>query len=78
MFDGFIRIKDIPGESTDQKHADWMEIQFATSADGDFPQDEVTFAYDKIEWHYTKQKREGGGPSGNVATGWHLAKNCKA
>ncbi|MBT8340906.1 MAG: type VI secretion system tube protein Hcp [Desulfatitalea sp.] len=160
MFDGFIQIKDIAGESTDQTHAEWIEIQdfnvsvnqtvsktassvggagaeradfsefnftklldtatpklalacaagthidtivvdlcraggdkmrfmqyrftnclissFTSSADGGFPQDEVTFAYDKIEWHYTRQKRQGGGPAGNLATGWHLAKNCKA
>ncbi len=26
MFDSFIKIQDIPGESTDDKHADWIEI----------------------------------------------------
>lgn len=26
MFDSFIKIQDIPGESTDDKHAEWIEI----------------------------------------------------
>jgi len=26
MFDAFLNIKDIPGESTDDKHKDWIEI----------------------------------------------------
>ncbi len=25
-FDAFLNVKDIPGESTDDKHADWIEI----------------------------------------------------
>ena len=26
MFDGFIQIEDIEGESSDKRYADWMEI----------------------------------------------------
>jgi type VI secretion system secreted protein Hcp len=160
MFDGFARIEGISGESSDEKHADWIEIydfdlevsqtvsrtassaggactaradfsefcftklldksspklalacaagthldtivlelcrasgdklrfmeykftncmisSFTTSADGDFPEDEVSFVYGQVEWSYTRQKRAGGWASGNVATGWNLEKNCKA
>ena len=160
MFDGFVRIEGISGESSDEKHAGWIEItdfdldvsqsvsktasssrgataeradfsefrfsklldkaspklalacaagihidtiivelcrsggdkvrfmqykfnncminSLITSADGDLPEDEVSFVYGKIEWCYTQQKRAGGWASGNVATGWSLEKNCKA
>jgi type VI secretion system secreted protein Hcp len=160
MFDGFMRIEGISGESSDEKHAGWIEIMdfdldvsqtvnrlpsslggagaecadfsefcftklldkaspklalacaagthidtiivelcrsggdkvrfmqykftncminsLITSADGDFPEDEVSFVYGKVEWCYTQQKRAGGWTSGNVAAGWSLEKNCKA
>jgi type VI secretion system secreted protein Hcp len=160
MFDGFVRIEGISGESSDEKHADWIEIHdfdmdvsqtvsrtassvggasaeradfsefcftkwmdratpklalacaagthvdtivvelcraggdkirfmrykftncmissLITSSDGDFPEDEVSFVYGKIEWCYTSQERAGGWSSGNVAAGWSLEKNCKA
>ncbi len=159
MFDGFIRLDGIPGESSDDKHADWIEMidydldisqtvsrtassvggasaeradfsefcftklldsaspklalacadgthidtievelcrsggdkvrfmqyrftncmisSFTTSADGDFPEDDVAFIYGKVEWRYTQQKRAGGGATGNLASGWSLERNCK-
>ena len=54
-----------------------MISSFATSADGDFPEDEVAFIYGKVQWCYTPQKRAGGWAAGNVAAGWSLEKNCK-
>jgi type VI secretion system secreted protein Hcp len=44
---------------------------------GDFPTENVSINYGKIEWAYTVQKRQGGGAAGNVAGGWDLQKNCK-
>ncbi len=44
---------------------------------GDFPKESLTVNFGKINWAYTVQKREGGGASGNVASGWDLQKNCK-
>ncbi len=49
----------------------------ATSGGGDFPSEEVSINYGKIEWSYAQQKRQGGGAAGNVAAGWDLEKNCK-
>jgi type VI secretion system secreted protein Hcp len=48
-----------------------------TTGGGDFPSENVSINYGKIEWSYTVQKRQGGGASGNVAGGWDLQKNCK-
>ncbi len=160
MFDGFVHIDGIPGESDDEKHAGWIEIMdfdldvsqtvtcrpsslggacaeradfsefcftkmldkaspqlaqagaagthidtivvellraggektrflkyefahcmissFATSAEGEYPEDDVAFVYGKVKWCYTRQARAGGWSSGNVATGWNLEKNCSA
>jgi type VI secretion system secreted protein Hcp len=47
------------------------------SSPSEFPVENVTINYGKIEWAYTVQKRQGGGPAGNVAGGWDLQKNCK-
>ncbi len=44
---------------------------------GDVPAEAININYGKIEWAYTVQKRQGGGPAGNVAGGWDLQKNCK-
>ncbi len=44
---------------------------------GDFPNESLTINFGKVNWAYTVQKREGGGASGNVASGWDLQKNCK-
>lgn len=160
MFDGFLRIDGIPGESSDKKHADWIEIMdfdldvsqtvtqlpsslggacakradfsefcftklldkasprlalacaagthidtivaellraggdktrfmkyeftncmissFITTAEGNFPEDDVAFVYGKVKWWYTLQARAGGWSAGNVAAGWNLEKNCRA
>jgi type VI secretion system secreted protein Hcp len=52
---------------------------FATSsADGEFPVDDVAVNYGRIEWCYTRKSRAGGGAMGNIAAGWNLEKNCKA
>jgi len=161
-FDAFIKIKDINGESTDEKHKDWIEVisynhgvtqsvsstasssggasaeranfqdfsftkqlDIASPAlslacadgthideiivelcragtdkvkfmeykmtnclicgvtiqgagDGDLPTESVAIAYGKISWAYTKQDRQGGKATGNMAAGWDLQKNCKA
>jgi type VI protein secretion system component Hcp len=45
--------------------------------DSDFPSESLAVNFGKINWAYTVQKREGGGASGNVASGWDLQKNCK-
>jgi type VI secretion system secreted protein Hcp len=50
---------------------------FTTSADHDFPEDDVAFIYGKVQWRYTQQKRPGGWAAGNVAAGWSLERNCK-
>jgi type VI secretion system secreted protein Hcp len=49
-----------------------------TSSDGDFPEDDVSFAYGTVEWCYTQQSRAGGWAAGNVACAWSLEKNCRA
>ncbi|MGD8833478.1 MAG: type VI secretion system tube protein Hcp [Desulfobacteraceae bacterium] len=49
----------------------------STTGGGDFPTENVTIDFGKIEWSYTQQKRKGGGAAGNVASGWDLEKNCK-
>lgn len=59
------------------KFANCMISSFKTSADGDFPEDDIAFVYGKVEWCYTLQKRAGGWSAGNVAAGWSLEKNCK-
>lgn len=43
----------------------------------EFPQEDVTIDFGKMEWAYTVQKRQGGGAAGNVAGGWDLQRNCK-
>jgi type VI secretion system secreted protein Hcp len=60
------------------KFTNCMISSFSTSADSDFPEDDLAFVYGKAEWHYTQQKRAGGWSAGNVAAGWSLEKNCKA
>jgi type VI secretion system secreted protein Hcp len=55
-----------------------MISAFNTTADGDFPEDDVSFVYGKAEWCYTLQNRAGGWAAGNVACAWSLEKNCKA
>jgi type VI secretion system secreted protein Hcp len=40
----------------------------------DLPLEEVSFRFGKIEWKYIVLDKKGK-PSGNVATGWNLAKN---
>lgn len=47
------------------------------SKETDFPVENVSINFGKIEWAYTVQKRQGGGAAGNVAGGWDLQKNCK-
>lgn len=160
-FDAFLKVTDIPGESTDDKHKDWIEIlsfsagvsQTASGsassgggasaeradfqdfsivkaldqaspklalacangthikeivlelcrAGGDkvkymeykmthciisshmpggtsqggeaLPLEEVSFNYGKIQWTYTRQKREDGSGGGNVAANWDLQLN---
>lgn len=48
-----------------------------TAGGGDFPSENVSIDFGKIEWSYSVQKRQGGGAAGNVAGGWDLQKNCK-
>jgi type VI secretion system secreted protein Hcp len=47
------------------------------AAGTELPTEEVCINFGKIEWCYTVQKRQGGGPAGNVAGGWDRQKNCK-
>jgi type VI secretion system secreted protein Hcp len=42
-----------------------------------FPYETVSINYGKIKWRYIQQKRQGGGASGSIASGWNLQKNCK-
>ncbi len=47
-------------------------------ADGrDFPIESLSINFGKINLAYVQQKREGGGPAGNIAAGWDLQRNCK-
>lgn len=39
------------------------------------PLEEITFSYGRIEWTYTKQKREDGTGGGVVAAGWDVSRN---
>jgi type VI protein secretion system component Hcp len=55
-----------------------MINKFNTSAEGGFPEDDVSFVYGKVEWCYTRQSRAGGYAAGNVALAWNLEKNCRA
>jgi type VI secretion system secreted protein Hcp len=57
---------------------DCMISAFNTSSDNDFPEDDVSFVYGKVEWCYTQQQRAGGWAAGNVACAWSLEKNCRA
>lgn len=43
----------------------------------DFPSESVGINFGKITITYIKQKRQGGGPEGNIIAGWDLQKNCK-
>jgi type VI secretion system secreted protein Hcp len=45
--------------------------------DGAFPSESVSINYGKITWNYVQQSRAGGGPAGNIMSGWDLQKNCK-
>ena len=45
--------------------------------EGSFPKETVSINYGKIKWSYVQQKRQGGGPAGNIISGWDLEKNCK-
>jgi type VI secretion system secreted protein Hcp len=44
---------------------------------GELPGERVSIAFGKIQWAYTRQKRQSGSAAGNVAAGWSLMKNCK-
>ncbi len=55
-----------------------MISAFNTSGDGGFPEDDVSFAYGRVQWCYTQQNRAGGWSAGNVAGAWSLEKNCRA
>ena len=48
-----------------------------TESGGAFPFEKVSINYGKIQWSYTQQKRAGGGPAGQIASGWDLQRNCK-
>ncbi len=159
-FDAFLKIDGIPGESTDDKHKDWIEVLTynwaarqptsatasssggasqeranfqdfsiikaldkaspklaAACAGGDHiktvtlelcragkekvkymeykltnciississagggekePTEHLSFNYGRIEWTYTRQKREDGSRGGNIAAGWDLQANKK-
>ena len=49
-----------------------------SSADGEFPVDDVSVNFGRILWCYTQQGRTGGAAVGNIAAGWSLEKNCRA
>jgi type VI secretion system secreted protein Hcp len=42
----------------------------------DLPSEDVEISFGKIEWRYTLQNRVGGGPAGNMVSGWNLQKNA--
>jgi type VI protein secretion system component Hcp len=43
-----------------------------------FPLEAIGINYGKIQRVYTQQKRAGGVPAGDIATGWNLEKNSGA
>jgi type VI secretion system secreted protein Hcp len=57
---------------------DCMISAVKSSSDGDFPEDDVSFVYGKVQWCYTLQNRAGGGAAGNVACAWNLERNRRA
>jgi hypothetical protein len=52
-FDTFLKIDGIPGESTDDKHKDWMEISLFLL--GSFPAD---IRHGKLIWRCIRRKGE--------------------
>jgi type VI secretion system secreted protein Hcp len=42
-----------------------------------FPTESVRINFGKIHWQYVLQQRAGGGPCGQVSTGWDLQRNRK-
>lgn len=44
--------------------------------DAKFPAETVKIDYGKIQWCYIQQNQKGGGPAGNVASGWDRERNC--
>lgn len=61
------------------KLEDVILTNISISADGSgLPVETITLHYNKINWKYTKQKRDApGGKEGDVTTGWDLEKNAK-
>lgn len=42
-----------------------------------FPLETVGINYGRIVWNYIQQRRDGGGPAGNIMEGWDLQTNSK-
>lgn len=42
-----------------------------------FPTESISIDFGKIIATYVVQKRQGGGPAGNICAGWDLQRNCK-
>ena len=52
------------------------DISTHGGSDG-FPSESISINFGKIIVTYVKQRREGGGPAGNISAGWDLQRNCK-
>lgn len=59
------------------KMSNCLISKVSTESGGDFPFENVSINFGKIQWCYTQQKRQGGSAAGNIAGGWDLQRNCK-
>jgi type VI secretion system secreted protein Hcp len=57
--------------------SDCMISEVLTIGGGEFPSETISITFAKIVWTYSRQKRQGGFLTGNLATGWNLQKNCR-
>lgn len=57
--------------------SDCMINAVKTTGQGGVPEDDISFAYGKVQWCYTHQNRAGGQAAGNVVCAWSLEKNCR-
>ena len=60
--DAYLKIEGLSGESTDDKHREWIEVS------------NVLYAYAKIKWNYLRQSIRGG-TQGNTSGGWDCSAN---
>jgi type VI secretion system secreted protein Hcp len=50
---------------------------YSAAGGGDIPAERFSINFGKVMATYTQQKRDGGGPAGNIAGGWDRQRNCR-